>query len=177
MPIVCRIPEALAFFGLPTRLFDEIIPSINDGLGPEATKCHQQRAKKSFAVFAEMERKKTNKNKKQKINKNLQLWISLPEVDSPHALYFPHLEYHSVPTSLNDMLWLLYQWPQVFKNRKLHTTCMVVSGNRKHISHLLSEHEGNHPMVVYPKFQETTVSRMLHGYFFGRCHNSAHIPD
>lgn len=43
----------------------------------------------------------------------------------------PHLEYHSVPTSLKDMLWLLYQWPQGFKNRKLYATRMVVSGKWK----------------------------------------------
>ena len=63
-----------------------------------------------------------------------------------------HLEYHSVPTSLNDMLWLLYQWTKGFKNRKLYATRMVASRNGKHISHLLLE--GNHPMVVYPNFRK-----------------------
>ena len=44
-----------------------------------------------------------------------------------------HLEYHSVPTSLNDMLWLLYQWTKGFKNCKLYATRMVASRNGKQI--------------------------------------------
>ena len=150
----CRLiksPISLISLQMPCRirgcLMRSSLPVMMD-LGPFAPKCDQQRAKKSFVVFCRNGTgKKTEKGKTFSFGFPLQKLTHHMQSTSRQ-----HLEYHSVPTSLNDMLWLLYQWTKGFKNRKLYATRMVASRNGKHISHLLLE--GNHPMVVYPNFRK-----------------------
>ena len=121
---------------------------------------------------------KWNRNGEKKNGKreNLQVWISLTEVDSSHAIYFPptpgvsfcaHIaERHvMVAISVNQ---------RIQKSQALRDPHGGVQEWKTHQSSTFrrkSSHGG------LPQFQKTTVSRMLHGYFVGRCHNSAHIPD
>ena len=165
----CRIPEALAFLvGLPTRLFDEVIPSINDGLGPEGrqmwpTRCQE---KKASLFIAETEHQKKNGKKKWE---NLQVWIFVPEVDSSHAI---HLSAHTWSTILCPHRWRTCYGCYVsdFKDSK-------IASFRNHISHLLLEPRRKSSHGGLPQFQETGFHECCTSLFVGRCHNSVHIPD
>ena len=173
----CRLiksPISLITLQMPCRirgcLMRTSLPVMMD-LGPFAPKCDQQRAKKSFVVFC-----RNGTGKKNGKRENLQVWISPTEVDSSHAIYFPptpgvsfcaHIaERHvMVAISVNQ---------RIQKSQALRDPHGGVQEWKTHQSSTFrrkSSHGG------LPQFQETTVSRMLHGYVVGRCHNSAHIPD